>query len=211
MKKPSREKLAKRLVACLGAMLIGWVLYRAPLTRELGVHGLGLLGGHATPLLRRAIQDEDPRVQRAAREALERVGPAAVPSLVETLKSGDAAGRAGAAGALIYLAQRGRDITAAVDALTEAAGDADAAVRATSIRALWSVCADGKELLPLLLAGMKDPDAHARAEAAEALGRIGPRARAATPALKEALNDPDKRVREEAAEALESVARGGED
>lgn len=96
--------------------------------------------------------------------ALARIGPAAVPPLIEALRSHEASVRAGAARALGGM---GAGARAAIPALVKNLGDGDENARAADIEALGSLGADAR---PALLASLADQDARRRAGAVLALG-----------------------------------------
>jgi hypothetical protein len=79
MRKGTTRPLAKWLLGFLGILAVGWVIYFMPLGRELAVRLLGKTGSMSTPLLRRALQDENHMVRWAARDALLELGPPETP------------------------------------------------------------------------------------------------------------------------------------
>src|SRR5438874_256669 len=109
MKNSAGKTLAKWLVGCVGILAIGGVIYLVPLGRELTVRLLGKLGPVATPLLRRALQDDNHMVQWAARDALLEQGVRAVPPLLRGLTDTNARIRAEAAVALSFLGPTAND------------------------------------------------------------------------------------------------------
>jgi HEAT repeat protein len=201
-----KQTLAKALVALLGVLLIGWLLYRAPWVREMIVAAAAELGAPAVPYLRKlALRDENRHVQHRAREALQKMGAAAVPALIEPLADDDAEVRIEAAYALIHLAG---DAQAALDPLIAALQhDTDPTVRRYAAMALGRLGPAGQPAIPALAEALKDGHAPVRAEAADALGRLGTRVETETVVnlLIGALSDPEPEVRKEAAEALEGI------
>ena len=89
-----RRKVLGCLAVCVLLPVAGWLLYRAPLVREVVVGLAGRMGTPAIPVLRRATFDGDNDVRRAAGSALAALGAAAVPPLVESLGDEDPAVRA---------------------------------------------------------------------------------------------------------------------
>jgi HEAT repeat protein len=63
----------------------------------------------------------------------------------------------------------------------------------------------GKEIVPHMIALLKDDTWEMRRGSAWVLGKLGPDAKDAVPALTEALNDPNHAVRTKAAEALKKI------
>lgn len=161
--------LLKGLVLCLAVIVLGWLLYRAPLARELTVRGAAQLGPRSVPLLRHALGDEDQGVKRAAAESLVDLGAACVPVLSESLTDRDPQVRAHSALGLSLLGVQGQAAVAALLPVTE---DADAQVRRQALRALCAVSAYGEVALPVVRKALEDPDPEVCAFAAEALGRF---------------------------------------
>jgi HEAT repeat protein len=207
MPKLANKTLAKWLVGCLGIPLIGLIIYLVPMGRELTVGLLGKMGPVAVPLLRHALQDEDHRVQWAARDALRKLGPRAVPSLLRALTDKNARVRVEAVEALSVLDDDGKD---ALPALIAAFNDSDDAVR---VKAMGAIRYLGHEenvgALPTLLEILRDdPNGYVRAQAVEAAGILGHlKVELVTPVLIQSLKDPDGEVRAESAEALGRLAR----
>jgi HEAT repeat protein len=206
MKRLANTTLAKCLVGCLGILLIGCIVYLSPLGRELAVVLLGKTGTVAVPVLRRALQDEDPKVQAAALEALKKIGAGAVPSLLRALADKDARIRAQAAETLGFLDDDGKE---ALPALVAAFNDPDAGVRVKAMAALRRICNDYADALPALIVILRDdPSGRVRAAAAEAVGVLGRLdVERVTPALIQSLKDRDADVRQESAEAFGRLAR----
>lgn len=195
------DRIAKWLVACGGAVLLGWFSYHYPVVREVGVTWLGKLGPPAVPLLRRALDDPNHDVRVAALEALLAIGPRAVPSLIDSLDDADPTVRAQAALALTWLGPRAKD---AAGPLTQALEDDDPRVRVMAVRSQYTLSIRPQEALPRILKALHDPDPMVRAEAVGILGRIeqGPNVGARVALLVEALRDESPHVRAAGAEAL---------
>jgi HEAT repeat protein len=206
MKSSAGGIIAKGLVACLGILAVGVVVYLMPLGRELMVRLLGKMGPVATPLLRRALQDDNHMVQWAARDALLELGVGAVPSLLRGLADKDARIRAEAADALSLLGPTAKDGAPTVIA---AFHDPDNAVRVKAMMAFRYVGDHPIEQLPILLEiACNDANGHVRAAAIETVGVFGHLdIQLVTPAFLRALKDGDAEVRAEAAEALGKLAR----
>jgi HEAT repeat protein len=206
MKKGTTKPLAKWSLVLLGILAIGWVIYLMPLGRELAVRLLGKTGSMSTPLLRRALQDENHMVRWAARDALLELGPRAVPPLVRALTDKDARVRAQAAQALSALGPTARD---ALPSLIAAFNDPDDDVRVKAMTALRFIGEQPVEAFPTLLSISHDSsNGHVRAVAVQTLGAFGNLdINLLTPAFLQSLKDPDAEVRTEAAEAFSKLAR----
>jgi HEAT repeat protein len=138
-----------------------------------------------------------------AADALVKIGPEAVPVLLNAFKSKRPLARAHAADALARIGPRAR---AAVPALTEALKDPDTCTEATV--ALGHLGAAAREAVPALRRVLKVPEGRNRVAAAVALWRIEGRGETAFPILKAALKDTDEFVRGGAAEAVAEVGPG---
>ena len=206
MKKPSWQTLVKVVVAFLGVVLIGWLLYRAPFVRELVVSIAGQIGAPSVPYLRKvASQDDDHKVRQNAMLALRAIGADAVPSLTASLADADAEVRAEAARALCFIGQPAKEsVPSLIEVLTN---DVDTTARQEAARALGMVSMKSKDAVPCLLLALKDPEAVVRVQAATALGRIGTGVdvEEIVPALVAALQDQEADVRVEGAEGLERI------
>jgi len=155
---------------------------------------MGPAAKDAVPALVAALKEEDPErsLHIEVSNALEKIGAAAVPALIEALKDREAYTRRRAA---MILGEIGPPAKDAVPALVAALKDESLWVRAYAARALgggfftvlpWDVL--GSQLVFITRA--------------ETRGGIGPEARAAIPALIEALEDHNEFVRWHAAQAI---------
>ena len=134
---------------------------------------------------------------------LGRIGPPAVPALVEALRGREALFRAGAARALGRIGPAARDAAPAPDA---ALRDDEARARVGAAEALWQVAQD--PAAPAALAAMLragDPTAGERTAVLQALERIGPAARTASPALRELIHRGTTSTRSTAAAGLRTI------
>ena len=77
--------------------------------------------------------------------------------------------------------------------------------RIVAVRLLPDRKGDAAQVVPALIAALKDKDGDVRRSAAIALGYFGEQASAAIPALQEAEHDRDARVRESAGIALSRI------
>jgi HEAT repeat protein len=135
--------------------------------------------------------------------ALTRIGPVAIPPLIEGLQSKDTMMRSGAARALGGM---GADAKDAIPALVENLGHWDTGVQTDAIDALGSIGGAAKPKVVEALAG-KEP--RQRSAAALALGAIGkPAQDAATPMLAQLKSETDVTVR---ASLLSALPRLGAD
>jgi hypothetical protein len=193
MKKPAPRTLAKWLVGCLAIIPIGLLIYLLPLGRELSVTLLGKLGPVATPLLLRALDDENDQVRRAAHDALVGLGPRAVPSLLQAFHDKSPRLRAEAAEALSALGSNAKE---ALPTLISAFNDPDQDVR---VKAMWlmrfivETPEDARPPVEALLPIIRDdPNGHIRGKAVEAAGILGCHgtAKEVAPVLVRCLKDP---------------------
>ena len=160
-------------------------------------------GGRSLPLLRRFLNSDDEALHQETFGIIRRIGPPAIPLIVELLVHERTALRRFAADFLIDLAPHTERIQPALrralrDEDVVVAGDAARALGALGNRASPSVSALVKTLL-------SHDDPYVRIYAAEALASIGPKAAAATKDLASALGDPIPGVRWAAGEALSSI------
>ena len=93
--------------------------------------------------------------QEAAADALGRIGPAAVPMLIETLKSGDADARLQA---IQVLARMGSDAKEAVPHLIPLLEDPDERIRKAATRTLGRIGPDAAEAVPALMKSLLDDE-----------------------------------------------------
>ena len=128
---------------------------------------------HAIPPLLDALQDEDPAVERAAHDAVIRLGELVVLPLISLLTSQESQGRRSVIQALGSL----RD-TRAVMPLLETLRDPDVSVRWAAAEALGDL--GDQRAVDHLVALLSDQDADVRGAAVAALGQLGD-ARALTP------------------------------
>jgi len=162
------------------------------------VHG----AGRSLPLLRRFLTPEHEDLHVVCFDIIQRIGPPAIPLLVDLLKHDWESIRRSAIDELIDLAPHTESIQPALrlalrDEDPIVAGDAARALGALGVRASPSVAA--------LVDTLPHADPYVRIYAAEALASIGPNAARATNALAAALSDLVPGVRWAACEALASI------
>lgn len=158
--------------------------------------------GRSLPLLRRFINSGDQGLQWETFEIIRRIGPPAIPLLVELLRHQQVEIRRLAADALIDLAP---DTVWIQPALRRSLRDEDSMVVADSARALGALRSRASPSVNALVNALSHEEPHVRIYAAEALASIGPKASAATKDLARALRDPIPGVRWSAGEALGSI------
>ena len=154
------------------------------------------------PLLRRFLNTDDEDLQLATFEIIRRIGPPAIPLLLDLLRHEQVSFRRFAADAFIDLAP---DTVGIQPALRRALRDKDSMVAADAARALGALHDKASPSVPALVNALSHEEPHVRIYAAEALASIGPNARAATKDLANALQDPIPGVRWAAGEALSSI------
>ena len=158
--------------------------------------------GRSLPLLRRFLDPQQEDLQVVTFEIIQRIGPPAIPLLVDLLRHESDSIRRNAVNELIDLAPHTEWIQ---PALRRALRDEDSVVAGDAARALGAL---GKRASPsagALVNTLSHENPYVRIYAAEALASIGPAAARATPALARALDDPIPGVRWAACEALTSI------
>jgi HEAT repeat protein/outer membrane protein assembly factor BamB len=159
-------------------------------------------GPRSLPLLRRFLTPEHEDLHTATFEIIQRIGPPAIPLLVELLRHERDSIRRSAVDELIDLAPHTEWIQ---QALRRALRDEDAIVAGDAARALGALGMKASPSVAALVNTLSHEDPYVRIYAAEALASIGPNAAKATNALAEALGDPAPGVRWAACEALASI------
>ena len=154
------------------------------------------------PLLKRLLDPGREDLQVVTFEIIQRIGPPAIPLLVDLLRHERDAIRRGAISELIDLTPHTESIQ---PALRRALKDDDAIVAGDAARALGALGRSASPSVGALVNTLAHEDPYVRIYAAEALASIGPPAAKATPALAAALGDPVPGVRWAACEALASI------
>jgi outer membrane protein assembly factor BamB/HEAT repeat protein len=154
------------------------------------------------PLLKRFLAPDHEDLHVVTFEIVRRIGPPAIPLLVELLRDDSDSVRRNAVDALIDLSPHTQRIQ---PALTRALRDEDATVAGDAARALGALGESASPSVGALVDTLSHHDPYVRIYAAEALASIGPNAARATGALAEALGDPIPGVRWAACEALASI------
>ena len=159
------------------------------------------------PLLKRLLTSEHQDLHLVTLEIIRRLGPSAIPLMVDLLQHEWESVRRDVADALIDLAP---DTERIQPALRAALLDADAMVAGDAARALGALGARAGPSVDALVETLSHDDPYVRVYAAEALASIGPGAVKATTALAEALGDAVPGVRWAACEALASIGPGAQ-
>jgi outer membrane protein assembly factor BamB/HEAT repeat protein len=154
------------------------------------------------PLLRRFLDPEHEELHAVTFQIIRRIGPPAIPLLVDLLRHESDSIRCSAIDALIDLAPHTERIQ---PELRRALRDEDSMVAGDAARALGALGKRASPSVGALVNTLSHEDPYVRIYAAEALASIGPNAAKATDALAEALGDPIPGVRWAACEALGSV------
>src|SRR6187455_1069357 len=158
--------------------------------------------GHSLPLLKRLLSRGDEDLDLRTFEIIRRIGPPAIPLLVELLRHVRVSIRRSAVDAFIDLAP---DTEWIQPALRRALSDEDVSVAGDAARALGALGPKASPSVRALVTTLSHEDPYVRVYAAEALASVGPRAAVATRDLAAALGDPVPGVRWAAGEALASI------
>ena len=158
--------------------------------------------GRSLPLLRRFLNSDKEDLHQQTFEIIRRIGPSAIPLLLDMLRHQQVSFRQFAADACIDLAP---DTVAIQPALRRALRDEDSMVAGDAARALGALGKRASPSVPALIKVLSHEEPHVRIYAAEALANIGPNAGLATRDLARALRDPTPGVRWAAGEALAGI------
>ena len=158
--------------------------------------------GRSLPLLKRFLNSDNEDLHLETFEIIRRIGPPAIPLLLDLLRHEQVSFRRFAADAFIDLVP---DTVSIQPALRRALRDEDSMVAADAARALGALGNRASPSVPALIKALSHEEPHVRIYAAEALASIGPKASAATKDLARALGDPVPGVRWAAGEALGSI------
>ena len=178
------------------------LLAKDPKARAIAEAALVKGAARSVPLLRRLLNRGDEDLELRTFEIIRRIGPPALPLLVELLRHEHVSFRRNAADALIDLAP---DTEWIQPALRQALRDEDSTVAGDAARALGALGPKASPSIRALVTTLSHEDPYVRVYAAEALASVGPKAAVATKDLAEALGDPVPGVRWAAAEALASI------
>ncbi len=178
------------------------VMANDPKVRAIAEAALVRGAGRSLPLLRRFLNLPNEDLQLKTFEIIRRIGPPAIPLLVDLLRHELTSIRRSAVDALIDLAPYTESIQ---PALRRALTDEDSDVAGDAARALGALGRKASPSVRALVTALSHEDPHVRIYAAEALASIGPNAGAATEDLARAVGDPIPGVRWAACEALASI------
>jgi len=175
---------------------------RDPQVRAIADDTLVEQAPRSLPLLRRLLNSPDEDLQVVTVEIIRRIGPPAIPLLVDLLRDQRVSIRRDAVDALIDLSPHTEGIQAA---LIRTLRDEDAQVVGDAARALGALGPRASSSVRGLVTTLSHGDPYVRVYAAEALASIGPKAAAATDDLARAVGDPVPGVRWAACEALAGI------
>ncbi len=187
------------------AQVIDWenrVMSKDLKVRATAIAALVQGAGRSLPLLRRFLTSDNEDLHLETFEIIRRIGPPAIPLLVELLRHEQVSFRRFAADALIDLAP---DTESIQPALRRALRDEDEGVAGDAARALGALRQRASPSVLALVKTLSHENPYVRVYAAEALASIGPKASAATKDLARALGDPIPGVRWAAGEALAGI------
>src|SRR5688572_18985231 len=154
------------------------------------------------PLLRRFLNPGHEELHGVTFEIIQRIGPPAIPLLVDLLRHESDSIRRSAISELVDLTPHTEWIQ---PALRRALRDEDSMVAGDAARALGALGKRASPSVGALVNTLSHEDPYVRIYAAEALASIGPNAGMATRDLARVLGDPIPGVRWAAAEALASI------
>ena len=154
------------------------------------------------PLLRRFLDPVHEDLHVVTFEIIQRIGPPAIPLLVDLLQDEQVSIRQRAVSELVDLTPHTESIQ---QALRRALRDEDSMVAGDAARALGALGKRASPSVGALVNTLSHENPYVRIYAAEALASIGPTAARATNALAQALGDPVPGVRWAACEALASI------
>lgn len=180
-----------------------------PAVRSGAVDALGGMRAGATeaiPALINLLGDRDYEISHRAASALGRIGPAAVPALMQVAAREDSRVTGMAETAFSYL-NVGPNLVHELARLLGNNGE-KSSVRAFAAKALGRMEEKAGDAVPDLARALGDDNSEVRSAARWALGRIGP---AAIPSLRDALKNNNVQVRSDAAAALGSMGPVAED
>ena len=173
-----------------------------PKVRATAEADLAKAAQRSLPLLKQFLSRGEDDLQAATFEIIRRIGPPAIPMLVDLLGDGEVSIRRNAIDTLIDFAPHTEAIQ---PALRRALKDEDDLVAGDAARALGALGPRASPSVRALVTTLSHREDYTRVYAAEALASIGPMAAAATHDLANALADPSPGVRWAACEALGSI------
>jgi HEAT repeat protein len=164
---------------------------------------IGPKASAAVPAMAALLIDKDDAYEYVwmTANALQKIGPTAVPALVEVLKSRHKSARCLTAWALGKIGPQAKEAAPALLRLLDSKDDESRA----AAEALGDIGPGAKEAIPALMRTLKSRDCSMASAAAQALGGIGPDARDALPLLEEMFLSDDDTVHLASAFALVKI------
>ncbi len=187
------------------ALVLDWenrLMANDPKVRAIAEAALVEGAGRSLPLLKRFLNRGNEDLHLVTFEIIRRIGPPAIPLLVDLLRDERVSIRRSAIDPFIDLAPYTEGIQ---PALRRALRDEDAVVAGDAARALGALGQRASPSVRALVTALSHEEPHVRIYAAEALASIGPKAVLATKDLARAVSDPVPGVRWAACEALASI------
>ena len=169
--------------------------------REYVMEALGNIGvksAPATPAMIKTLNNYSDTMATNMINAIEKIGPAALPYLIEGLKSSN--NHRGTI--VVAIAYVGPEAAAALPEMEKVLSDPDEKVRNNTIQALGMMKAPA---VPVLIKALNSKYIDVIEQAAEELGNIGPEAKDAVPELKKAMNSKYAFARAKAVVALGKI------
>ncbi len=197
---PHDEARQQKVLSLLAAALNS----KEPRVRHAAVHGLIDLDSKAErifPTIKLAIRAADKESLSYALEALESLGPPAVPILIDALRYQSVRPLAAS-----ILGRMGPVAKEATPALAEIVSkDKDVRARCAALLALGGIGPGAAVAASTAADALGDPEERVRYSACYALGKMGSAAVTSVPALQKRLNDKDPTVAMAAAWALAKI------
>jgi len=166
---------------------------------------LGARASEAIPDIAALLPDETYSAEAAL--ALSFMGSAAVPVLKDAVDDDNPTVRKEALRSLGKLRERASiDPQVVIPTLIDALNDSEGPVREVAVTYLGIVRDNPGKEVPALTNALGDDEAGVRAAAATALAAYGPAAQSALPALRKAAKDPDEQVQREAGRAIITIS-----
>jgi HEAT repeat protein len=168
------------------------------------IEALGNIGPDASAAMPALVdlttRASEREIRDAAASALWRLGPAAVPLLLEAVA--DSGRRVGAQAALFRFDP---EMTEVAPYLVPALDNSNYEIRRQAAMSLTRLDSPTPEAVPALIRMLAEPELDFRFMASRMLGKLGPAAKAAVPALRRAEKDPSDVVGNAAREALVKI------